>query len=163
MAFAVARTYFRSSAMAGSAQRAATASSVTSPAAMKSASALTALSGSCFSKLGLHAVGTDLIHLVEGDADGIQCVSGKAHALQHPAEDAAVVDVDGEAVETDAQQGAGGHVDQLDLGVGGFVAQDVDVALDELTQAALLGTLGAEHAVGLDDLEGVGSLSLLAA
>ena len=49
MALAVARTYLRSSAMAGSAQRAATASSVTSPAAMKSASALMAFSGSCFS------------------------------------------------------------------------------------------------------------------
>ena len=117
---------------------------------MKSASALMAFSGSCFS-LGLHAVGTDLIHLVEGDADGIQRVSGKAHALQHPAQDAAVVDVDGEAVEADAQQGAGGHVDELDLGVGALVAQNVDVALDELAQTALLGTLGAEDAVGLED------------
>ena len=49
MAFAVASTYFRSSAMAGSAQREATDSSVTSPAAMKLASALMAASGSCFS------------------------------------------------------------------------------------------------------------------
>ena len=112
-------------------------------------------------KLGLHAVGTDLIHLVEGDADGIQRVGGKAHALQHPAEDAAVVDVDGEAVEADAQQGAGGHVDELDLGVGALVAQNVDVALDELAQTALLGALGAEDAVGLDDLEGVGELVLV--
>ena len=67
------------------------------------------------SKLGLHAVGTDLIHLVEGDADGIQRVSGKAHALQHPAQDAAVVDVDGEAVEADAQQGTGGHLSLIHI------------------------------------------------
>src|SRR5699024_10346757 len=42
--------------------------------------------------------------------------------------------------------------------VGGAVAQNVDVALDKLPQAALLGALGPVDPVGLDDLEGVGQL-----
>ena len=63
--------------------------------------------------------------------------------------------------EADVQQGAGGHIDQLDLGVGGLIPQNVDVALDELPQTALLGAFGAEDAVGLDDLEGVGELVLV--
>src|SRR5699024_10356572 len=54
------------------------------------------------------------------------------------------------------EQGPGGDVDQLHLGVGALVPQNVDVALDELPQAALLGALGPEHPVGLDDLEGGG-------
>ena len=144
--------------MAGSAQRAATASSVTSPAAMKSASEPGwRLPRQLFlGQLGLDALGTDLVHLIKGDADGVQRVGRKAHAFQHAAQDAAVVDVDGEAGEADAQQGAGGHVDQLHLGVGALIAQDVNVALDKLAQAALLGALGAEDAVGLDDLERAG-------
>ena len=60
------------------------------------------------------------------------------------------------AVKADLQQGPGGDVDQLHLGVGALVPQDVDVALDELPQAALLGALGTEHPVGLDHLEGGG-------
>ena len=50
-----------------------------------------------FGQLSLHTIGTDLVHLIKGDADGIQRISGKTHALQHPAQDAAVIDVDGEA------------------------------------------------------------------
>ena len=58
-------------------------------------------------QLGLNAVRTDLVHLVKADADGVQLVSGKAHLLEHRAQDAAVIDVDGEAGEADLQQGAG--------------------------------------------------------
>ena len=112
-------------------------------------------------QLSLHALGTDLVHLVKGDADGIQRVGSKAHALQHPTQDAAVVDVDGEAGKADVQQRAGGHIDQLHLGVGGGIAQNVDIALHELAQTALLRALGAEHPVGLDHLEGVGQLVLV--
>ena len=93
------------------------------------------------------------------DAEGM-IKEGREIAAIHPnmVVKIPIVDVDGEAVEADAQQGAGGHVDELDLGVGALVAQNVDVALDELAQTALLGALGAEDAVGLDDLEGVGEL-----
>ena len=112
-------------------------------------------------QLGLHALGTDFVHLVKGDEDGIQRVGGKAHALQHPAQDAAVINVDGKAGKADVQQSAGSHVDQFHLGVGGGVTQNVDIALHELPQTALLGALSAEHPVGLDDLEGVGQLVLV--
>ena len=114
-----------------------------------------------FGQLSLHTIGADLVHLIKGDADGIQRISGKTHALQHPAQDAAVIDVDGEAGEADVQQGTGGHVDQLHLGIGGRIAQNVDIALYELAQTALLRALGAEHTVGLDHLEGAGQLILV--
>ena len=78
--------------------------------------------------------------------------------MQHGAQDAAVVDVDGEPGKADLQQRAGGHVDQLDLGIGGRIAQDVDIALHKLAQAAFLRALGTVNAVGLDDLERVGQL-----
>ena len=52
-------------------------------------------------------------------------------------------------------------VDQFHLGVGGAVAQNVDVALHELAQTALLGALGTEHTVGLNHLEGAGQLVLV--
>ena len=45
--------------------------------------------------------------------------------------------------------------------MGGSIAQNVDIALHELTQTALLRTLGAEHPVGLDDLERAGQLILV--
>ena len=112
-------------------------------------------------QLGLDAVGTDLVHLVKGDADGIQRIGGKAHALQHAAQDAAVIDVDREAGEADVQQSTGGHVDELYLSIGRRIAQNVDIALYELAQTALLRALGAEHTVGLDHLEGAGQLVLV--
>ena len=111
-----------------------------------------------FQQLFLYAVCTDLIQLVKADADGIQLVSGKAHLFQHGAQDAAVVDVDSEIFETDAQQSASGHIDQLHLGIGGRIAQNVDITLHKLAQAALLRALGTVNAVGLDHLEGGGQL-----
>ena len=108
-----------------------------------------------------HALGADLVQLVEGDAHAVQAFGGKAHAGQHAAQKAPVVDVHGEVVKADVQKGPGGHVDQLDLRVAGAVAQNVDVALDELPHPALLGPLGTEHPVGLDDLEGAGQLVLV--
>ena len=109
-------------------------------------------------QLVLHAVGADLVQLVEADADRIQIFGGKAHLLQHGPQDAAVIDVDGEAGEADGQQRPGGHVDELHFSVGAGIPQNVNIALDKLPQAPLLGTLGAVDAVGLDDLEGGGQL-----
>ena len=64
----------------------------------------------------------------------------------------------GEIGKADGQQRAGRHINQLHLGIGAFVAQDVDVALHEFTQAALLWALGTVHPVCLDDLERRGEL-----
>ncbi len=59
--------------------------------------------------------------------------------------------------KADGQQRAGRHINQLHLGIGAFVAQDVDVALHEFTQAALLWALGTVHPVS-DHLERRGEL-----
>ena len=64
----------------------------------------------------------------------------------------------GEIGKADGQQRAGRHINQLHLGIGAFIAQDVDVALHEFTQAALLRALGTVHPVCLDDLERRGEL-----
>ena len=111
-----------------------------------------------FSQLIAHAVGTDLVHFIKGDAHTVQRVGGKAHGFQHTAQNAAVVDVDHEIIKADLEQRTGGGVDQFHLGVGAFIPQNVNVALHKLAQTAPLRALGAEHTVGLDHLKGVRQL-----
>ena len=106
----------------------------------------------------MYTVRADLVQLVKADAHGIQRVRRKPHSLQHGAENAAVVHVDGEIRKADGQQRPCSHIDQLHLRVGRGIAQNVNIALDKLPQTALLRALRPVDPVGLDDLERVGQL-----
>ena len=102
---------------------------------------------------------TDLVVLVQDDEHVVVVLLRKACLLGHALEDAAVIDHDGVALDTHAVQEQGGDVDQLGLGRVGGIAQDVDVALGELAETTLLGTVGAPDRAHLQRLEGGGELA----
>ena len=115
-----------------------------------------------FQQLALDAVQADLVKLVQGDQHGADLFLRKACRQRHSAQNLPVVDVDGEIGQADLAQDPGDHRggrgDQLDLGQAAVVAEDVDVALRELTEASLLRVVRAPDVAQLHRLERGGQL-----
>ena len=109
-------------------------------------------------QLPLDALASDLVELVERHEDvgltgGVEAAMRRDRGEQPP-----VVQADRRALEAERQERLGGREDELDLRDLGRDPQDVDVALGELPEPALLGPLGAPHRADLDGLERVRQL-----
>ena len=104
-------------------------------------------------KLGRHTVGTDLVELVDGDERRILLASWHGCGVEHRKQHAPVVHTDERAVETESPERVAGRRQQLELGADAGFAEDVDVALHELAEAALLRALGAPHRSDLHSSE----------
>src|SRR4051812_41524020 len=76
-------------------------------------------------------------------------------------EDAAIVHPDREARQLQARERVAGREDELDLRHDATDADHVDIALRELTVAALLWSLRAPHRADLDGLERLGQARMV--
>ena len=107
-------------------------------------------------------VGADLFQLVGGAHDVPGLVRQALHGIE-AIEDLAVIDPDGEIPQT--QSGEGAVDDRGDLGLVGdvqlTVADDVDVRLVKLPEAAPLGSLPAIDLPDLEAAEGEGQLVVM--
>ena len=96
-------------------------------------------------ELGRHTVGADLVELVDRDQHARAFGIREAEAREHRVQRTAVVDAHGRSREPQSVEGVERRGDQLGLGAGSRVADDVDVALHELAVATLLRPLGTPH------------------
>ena len=80
-------------------------------------------------------------------------VGREAEGGEHAGQQAAVVDPDGGVGQPERVDRREGRDEQLGLGLDAGLADDVDVALHELAEAALLRALGAPHRRDLDRAE----------
>src|SRR5215510_14395196 len=132
------------------------ASRATARTMVESPSTASAVAVAGLSQLALDALPPDLVELVQDDEELAVARSVDPAVRGHRGQDAPVVHTDPRLLEPERDQGGGGRQDELDLGDLGGHAQDVDVALDELAEAALLRPLGPPHRSDLDRLERVG-------
>ena len=88
--------------------------------------------------LFFHALQTDFVHLVQNNEHLVILLFCKAAVLRHGFQNAAVVHTYGETGKADFSQQRGGSQDQLNLRQIGGIAQDIDIALVELPETALL-------------------------
>ena len=109
-------------------------------------------------QLPLDSLAPDLVQLVERDEEIAVAAGLDAAEGRHRAQDPSVVQADTRTLEPELDERLRGRQDELDLGDLGDHAQDVDVALGELPEAALLRALGAPDRPDLDRLERVGQL-----
>ena len=107
---------------------------------------------------GLHAVHADLVHFVQLDKDLVIGFLRETAPGRHALQDPSVIDNDGKSVKSDSGKQLCRCEDQLDLcDIGGF-AQDVDIALIELTETSPLRSVRAEDRSDLQRLEGLGQI-----
>ena len=111
-------------------------------------------------QLGQHALGADLVQLVEGDEEPTLGVLVDAAVPGDQAQDPTVVDAYGEVREAQARPaprtspGSARSRPPAEA-----TPEHVDVALGELPVPALLRPLGAPHRPDLDGLERIGQLA----
>ncbi len=103
-----------------------------------------------------HPVRADLVELVERDEHRPGACRLEAAVGHHRGEHPSVVDPHREVLQAEGGQGFGGGEDQLDLGDLRRDPEHVDVALGELSIAAVLWPFRPPHRPDLDGLEGLG-------
>ena len=109
-------------------------------------------------ELGSHLLGTDLVELVDHAQDLDEPVRVDADRLVEALSDLAVGDVDGDGRHRQSAERLVHDEGDLDVVVErqGTVTDDVDVGLDELAEASLLGPFPAPDLLDLVALEGEG-------
>ena len=112
-------------------------------------------------KLVLYAVRTDLIELIDRNTGAVEFRFSKAAGNEQTPQNATVVDLNGKAADADRKQSLRRGRDQLDLTVGRFAAENVDIALLELAESSLLGALRTPYTVDLDTLHREHQLTLV--
>ena len=113
---------------------------------------------SALGKLALDTVCTDLIKLIEDDEYLIVVLLREACLFCHCLKETAVVDPYGEALKSDLSESCECSADELDLSKAGCITENVDVALHELTEAALLRSFRSPYITYLECLEGNGKI-----
>ena len=100
-----------------------------------------------------HTVLAQLVELVDRDERGLVVGGGETEDGERTREETSVVHADRASLDAQRGEGGGGRGDELDLGDGAALANDVDVALHKLAIAPLLWALCAPHWRDLDGAE----------
>jgi hypothetical protein len=104
-------------------------------------------------ELATHAIGADLVHLVECDQRLAVQFRGHARRLEQPGQQAPMIDPDDEVGEPEPLQHVRHRGTQLGFHHHRFRSDGVDVALIELAEPAARRPIGAPHRLNLIPLE----------